>query len=79
VDATRQLVAAEVALEGARSAGAERQAAYEYTAADAYYQKAREENARARYGAAAEHARKATILAEEAQVKARRAARPEAR
>ncbi len=70
IDAARSLSAAEGALEGARAAGADKHATYEYTLADANYQKAREENARARYRDAVEHARKAARLAEEARIKA---------
>jgi hypothetical protein len=76
VDATRSISAAETALEGARSAGAERTAPYELAGAEAYLDKAREENGRARYGDAAGHARKAQALAEEAR---RRAGAPEPR
>jgi len=80
VDATRSLLAAEVALEGARAAGAEKAAPYEYAAAEANYQKAREENGLARYGDAADHAQKAAALAREAQAKAAQGApRPEAK
>lgn len=70
IDASRSLAAAEVALEGARAAGAEKQATYEYVSADANLQKAREENSRARYRDAVEHAQAAAKLAEEARVKA---------
>jgi hypothetical protein len=70
IDAARSLAAAEVALEGARAAGAEKQATYEYVSADANYQKAREENARARYRDAIDHARTAVKLADEAKGKA---------
>lgn len=70
IDAARSLSAAEVALEGARAAGAEKQATYEYVLADANYQKAREENAHARYRDSVEHARKAARLADEARAKA---------
>jgi uncharacterized protein YceK len=70
IDASRSLAAAEVALEGARAAGAEKQAPYEYAAADLYFQKAREENGHARYGDAAEHAQRAATLAEAAKAKA---------
>lgn len=77
VDATRTLASAEVALEGARAAGADKNAPYEYTAADAHFQKAREENARARYGDAVEHARKAAALADQARLKASVPAAPE--
>ncbi len=70
IDASRSLVSAEVALEGARAAGAEKQAPYEYTAADLYLRQAREENGHGRYGAAVEHAQQATRLADEAKAKA---------
>lgn len=78
IDASRSLVAAEVALEGARAAGAEKQAPYEYTSADLYFQQAREENGHGRYGAAVEHAQQAARLADQAKAKATGAApRPE--
>jgi hypothetical protein len=70
IDSARSLADAEVALEGARIAGAEKQAPYEYAAADLYYQKAREENGRARYADAVDHANQARKLAEEARNKA---------
>jgi hypothetical protein len=77
VDATRSLASAEVAMVGARAAGADKTAPYEYTAADAHFQKAREENSRARYGDAVEHARKAAALADQARAKASAPAVPE--
>lgn len=76
IDAQRSLTAAEVSLEGARAAGAEKQAPYEYTSAEALYQKAREENGRARYGDAVDHARRASQMADQARHKAA-APRPE--
>jgi len=80
VDATRSISAAEVALEGARSAGAERHSPYELTGAEAYLEKAREESGLARYGDAVAHARKAQALADEARRRAGEAApRSEAR
>lgn len=68
---------AEVALEGARAAGAQKSAPYEYTAAEAHLRKAREEMGWARYGAAAELAERARQLAEEAKAKASGAPRPD--
>jgi len=70
IDAQRSLTAAEVSLEGARAAGAEKQAPYEYTSAEALYQKAREESGRARYGDAVDHARRAAQMADQARAKA---------
>ncbi len=70
IDAHRSLASAEVAPEGARAAGAEKQAPYEYTSAEALYQKAREENGRARYGDAVEHARRSAQMADQARAKA---------
>ncbi|HEX9290257.1 MAG TPA: DUF4398 domain-containing protein [Anaeromyxobacteraceae bacterium] len=64
------LVDAEVAIEGARAAGAAKSAPYEYTAAEAYLHKAREELGYAQYGAAAELARESQELAERAHQKA---------
>ncbi len=70
IDAQRSLAQAEVSLEGARAAGAEKLAPYEYTSAEALYQKAREENGRARYNDAVDHARRAARMADQARTQA---------
>jgi hypothetical protein len=79
VKTSSALGAAEVALEGARAAGAEKNAPYEYTAADAHLQKAREESGQARYADAIDHARRAKLLADQAKAKAAAPAAPEAK
>jgi uncharacterized protein YceK len=77
VAASRSLDAAEVALEGARAAGAEKQAPYEYASAQAYLQKAKEEESRARYRDAVEHAQRAARLAAAARARAQGLPPPE--
>jgi hypothetical protein len=81
VHSNLNLADAEVALEGARTAGAARTAPYEYTAAEAYLRKAREQLGYAQYGVAAELADKSRALAERAREKAAEAGAkpPEAR
>jgi hypothetical protein len=80
LDARRAISAAASALEEARLAGGDRAAPYEYTLAAAQVDKAREENARARYGEAVDHADQARKLFDEATRRAAAArARGEAR
>lgn len=64
------LIAADVELEGARTAGAATAAPQEYFSAEAYLHKAREESGYARYESASTYAEKATELAREAKKKA---------
>lgn len=76
VHSNLNLVDAEVALEGARAAGGQKIAPYEYTVAEAYLRKAREELGYAQYGAAAELAERARGFAEQARQKAAEAGKP---
>jgi len=67
IQSTAALIDADVAIEAARAAGAPQTAAYEFTAAEAYLQKAREVSGRAQYEASAKFAAKARDLAAEAR------------
>jgi hypothetical protein len=66
----RALVDADVELEAARAAGAQKAAAYEYTAAEAYLHQARLVAGRAQYEVAETYADKAAGLARKARQKA---------
>jgi len=70
IQATSALVAADVEVEGARSSGAATAAPQEFTSAEAYLHKAREQNGAARYEAAITNAEKARELAQAARKKA---------
>jgi hypothetical protein len=70
IKSSRALVGADVEIEAARTAGAERSALYELTAAEAYLHKAREEAGYAQYEVAAGYAAKARDLARAAKEKA---------
>lgn len=70
IQSTASLIDAEVALEAARAAGAQDNATYEYTAAEAYLHKARDVSGRARYEESATFAGRARDLAREAREKA---------
>lgn len=78
---TSALVDAEVEVEAARAAGAERSATYEFTAAEAYLHEAREVAGYAAYAEATDFANRARDLARAARAKAQpQAARsPEAK
>ena len=65
--------AASSKLDKAAELGAERSAVYEYTSAQVYYQKAKEEAAAGQYGDAIRYADEAARFAEEAAQVARRA------
>ncbi len=67
VRTTAALMDAEVALEAARAAGAPQSAPYEYTAAEAYLQKAREVEGYAQYATATRYAARARDLGNEAR------------
>lgn len=71
---TAFLLDADVALEAARTAGAEELAPYEFTAAHLYLQKAREEVGYSDYEVALDFAKKASKFANEARDKALAAA-----
>ncbi|HET8542431.1 MAG TPA: hypothetical protein VFL83_21335 [Anaeromyxobacter sp.] len=67
IQSTAALIDADVAIESARAAGAPQTSSYEFTAAEAYLQKAREVSGRSQYEAAARFAGKARDLATEAR------------
>jgi hypothetical protein len=70
VQATSAIIAADVEVEGARSAGAATAATQEFTSAEAYLHKAREKQGAAQYEAAAGYAEKARELAQAARRRA---------
>ena len=70
VRSTKSLIDADVELEAARAAGAQKSAVYEYTAAEAYLHQARVVAGYAQYQAAEEYADKATKFASAAKKKA---------
>lgn len=67
IQSTASLIDADVAVEAARAAGAPQASPYEFTAAEAYLQKAREVSGRAQYEAATRFASKARDLGNEAR------------
>ncbi len=67
IQSTAALIDADVAVEAARAAGAPQTSPYEFTGAEAYFQKAREVSGRAQYEAASRFAGKARDLAREAK------------
>jgi hypothetical protein len=70
IQSTPALIEADVEVEAARSAGAPTAAPYEFTSAEAYLRKAREEAGYAQYQATTDFALKARDLAKEAREKA---------
>lgn len=70
IQSTPALIEADIEVEAARSAGATTAAPYEFTSAEAYLRKAREEAGYAQYQAATDFALKARDLAKEAREKA---------
>ena len=70
VKSTAYLLDAEVQLEAARTAGADKYAPYEYTGAKLYITKAREEAGYSQYQVAVDFAKKASDLATSAKEKA---------
>ncbi len=70
IQSTALLLDADVALDSARTANAERLAPYEYTAARLYLLKAREEVGYSDFDVAVDFARKAAKFAREAREKA---------
>ncbi len=70
IQSTAALIDADVQLEAARAAGAPASATYDFTAAEAYLHKAREEAGYAQYEASAQFASKARDRAAEAKKKA---------
>lgn len=81
IQSTAKLIDADVAIEAARAAGAPQTSPYEFTAAEAYLQKAREVSGHAQYEAATRFAAKARDLGDEARKNAiaasNKAQRPE--
>lgn len=75
VESTAVINDAQVALAGARAADGEKYAPYEYTSAELYLEKAREERGYADFQPAIEYARKAREMARQARVKAQKAIR----
>jgi hypothetical protein len=69
VQSTSALIDADVEVEGARTAGAQANAPYEFTTAEAYLHKARELAGYSHYEASADFASKAREIAKEAKVK----------
>jgi hypothetical protein len=70
IQSTPALIEADIEVEAARSARADAAAPYEFTSAEAYLRKAREEAGYAQYQAATDFALKARDLAKEAREKA---------
>jgi hypothetical protein len=70
VQSTSALIDADVEIEGARAAGAATSATYEFTSAEAYLHKAREESGYAQYESAITYASRARELAKSARQKA---------
>jgi hypothetical protein len=70
IRSSRALVDADVELNAARAAGAQKSAVYEYTAAEAYLHEARVQSGQAQYEASEEFADKAVRFAQEARKKA---------
>lgn len=67
IQSTAALIDADVAVESARSAGAPQSSPYEFAAAEAYLEKAREVTGRSQYEAAIRFAGTARDLAAQAQ------------
>jgi hypothetical protein len=68
--AKSRIIAAEAAVASARRAGAESRAAYEFTGAVLYLEKAKEEEAYSRFGSAFDFGGVSETLAEQAKLKA---------
>ncbi len=77
IEATAVINDAEVALSGARTARAYDHAPYEYTTAELYLEKAREERGYAHYGRAIKYGRKSAQSAREAQARSMQQVRQE--
>ncbi|MFL5292251.1 MAG: DUF4398 domain-containing protein [Myxococcales bacterium] len=67
IRSTAALIDADVAIEGARAAGAPQASPYEFTLAEAYLNKAREVSGYAQYEVAARYAGRARELGDEAR------------
>jgi hypothetical protein len=70
IRSSKALIDADVEVEAARAAGAQKSAAYEYTAAEAYLHEARVQSGQAQFEAAEDFADKAVKFAQEAKKKA---------
>jgi hypothetical protein len=70
IQSTSFLMDAEVQLQAAKTAGADQYATYEWTAANLYLHKAKQEVGHSSYESAVEYARKAKKFATEAREKA---------
>lgn len=70
VQSTAYLIDADVQLEAARTAGADKHAPYEWTAANLYLHQAREEVGRSEYEVAVDFAQKASSYANRARANA---------
>ena len=70
IQSTGALIDADVEIEGARAAGGATAAPYEFTSAEAYLHKAREQSGYAQYEAATDFASRAREFAKEARKKA---------
>jgi hypothetical protein len=70
IRSSKALVDADVELEAARAAGAQKSAVYEYTAAEAYLHEARVQSGQAQFEASEDFADKAVRFAQEARKKA---------
>jgi hypothetical protein len=70
IQSTSSLIDADVEIEGARAAGAQTAATFEFTTAEAYLKKARELAGYSQYENSAVFAAKARELAKEARIKA---------
>lgn len=74
IQSTAALMDADVELEAARTAGAPKTSVYEFTGAEAYLHKAREQSGRSDYDASTRYAQRALALAKEARKNAQAAA-----
>jgi hypothetical protein len=70
IRSTSYLVDAEVQIEAARTAGAERLAPYELTSAQLYYEKAKDKEGYSEYEIAVDYAQKASQFANQARERA---------
>jgi len=70
IRSSKALIDADVEVEAARAAGAQKSAVYEYTAAEAYLHEARVQSGQAQFEASEDFADKAIKFAQEARKKA---------
>lgn len=74
IQSTGYLIDADVQIEAARTAGAERYAPYEWTSANLYFEKAKDKVGYSEYEVAVDYAQKASRFANEAKARAIRSA-----